>query len=812
MSETQGPPALGRSLAPQHELLGAKLDQQDAASAAFLTAVNFEVTPGVPEHVKARAQKVLAEHKEKSPAAGAPPGTPSSTTIDAKTFTPDPREGVPAANNLLDASGKGTELGKSIEFISKSEKPSEISKRLEKQAEINTPNELYVALDKKSKERLDLYRLELSLSTGQEEREIKEKQIRQFVEKNSPKAVSESAYSEVLKTPSFSELYSAMDATQKDQLVKTVADARELVLERSSKLIAGEAKVNQFKESLQKFDERAAARNLSQAEKLGVYMQLNRLLDPEVKLANGNAGLLAKAMISNAADPTAIDQGAHNTCNVTTLEARLYTQEPATVARVIADVAISGGFKTADGSTIRPASLAPDLEAKFDPTPDGLRNYASLIFQNTAINVHWMRKDTLPGGVMAGKGNIEYMQGKPGEPEEYLLNKSVNPPVIHSFRSLDSSHPWLDVDGLSDINAQITGKPSKDFGIQRWFYPSESNGVSKFLTFGGLKEKLQEYKDRNSFPVIIAVNGDHKPFGSGNGFAPHVVTVTDYDPVNGLVSLDNQWGKDSDITGLPGQKPKITTRELYDAMSMFPSIDFMKEHITKNLKDIKQSDVLPPTTAALSSKLLSWGTIGAAPIAVRGGLGTLSEWGVPGAAKLLTASETRLGGAILRTGTGLGAFAAFAAINDLPGAFKEGNSRGVGRLTRVLLDTAGFDLGAQLTSKAVGLVGLKWAPARLGLMLAAGTATATMLDRVLGEGAEIAGSEVYEIGREMLGGNPQLEMVKPKAPVRDALDVRKNDIDNMIRTQMQKPVSINSLDPLKNQQPKNFAVPKVVGR
>lgn len=806
MSETKGPPALGRSLASEQNMLDAKLDQPSAVSKALLYAVSFEDAAGIPESLRKQAQKVIAENKKEQSKAD------SSLNVDAKSINADPRVGIPAGG--LDASGKGTEPGKTINFLEKTEKPEEVSKRIEKQGELNTLQELYVALAPESKQRLDLYRLELSVASGKEERELKEEEIRQFVERHSPKTVSESALQELNKAPSFSDLYSIMSNSQKEQMAKTVAEARELVVDRASKAISGEAKVQQFNEALKKFDERAATRNLSQAERLGVYMQLNRILDPAAKLPHGHAGLLAKSLISNAADPTSIDQGAHNTCNVTTLECRLYTQEPATAARVVADVAITGELKTADGTLIKPASLAPDLEAKFDPTPDGLRNYASLVFQNTAINVHWMRKDTLPGGVMAGKGNIEYRQGKPGEPEEYLLNKSVNPPIIHHFRSLDSSHPWLDVDGLSDINAQLTGKPSKDFGIQRWFWPSESDGVSKFLTFNGLKEKLQEYKNNNSFPVIIAVNGDHKPFGNGNGFAPHVVTVTDYDPVNGLVTLDNQWGKDADITGLPGQKPKITTRELYDAMSMFPSFDFIKDHFEKNVKDIKSSDVLPPTIAALSSKGLTWGLRGSAPLAVRSGLGTLSEWGVPGAAKLLSATETKLGGALLRTGTGLGAFAVFAAANDLPAAFKEGNSRGVGRLTRVVLDTAGFDLGAQLTTKAVGAIGLKWAPGRLGLMLAAGTVTATVLDRVLGEGAEIVGSMVYDSGREMIMGESQVHMAKPQAKVQDAFDVRRNDVDNLLRSQMQKPKPIQSLELLKEPpvQSGRFIIPQIADK
>lgn len=232
------------------------------------------------------------------------------------------------------------------------------------------------------------------------------------------------------------------------------------------------------------------------------------------------------------------------------------------------------------------------------------------------------------------------------------------------------------------------------------------------------------------------------------------------------MTVDNQWGKGADMTGLPGQQSKPTAEVLWSSMSQMPSLDFFQSSIKDGLKDLKMKDAIPPTVSALSSKGLLWGMSAAAPLAVRGGLGYLSEWGVPGAASVLSASETRLGSVALRTGTSLAAFAAFAYINDLPGAFKQGNSHAAGKLLRITGDYTSFELGGQLADKALSAVGL-WAPARIGLDLAAGVATSTVFDRMLGEGAEIAGSQVYDRFRDYL--KPYRPLSAPDKAIRNAV-------------------------------------------
>lgn len=594
--------------------------------------------------------------------------------------------------------------------------------------------------------KLDSLRLELAVVTGDKEKALKQAEIRAFLAPKLTAPTNDLGLQEVLSPPSLNDLIKEIKRVRPQEVAELIKDARVKLLSFSDQSIPDEKRRKDFAEKLSEFDARVKERGLSESELLGSYLQLGRVLNPEIKLEYGNKSVLARSMMANVANPYSIDQGAHNTCNVTTMQVRLHAQEPATALKVVADATVGGGFVTADGTRVKPMSMEPDGEGKNDPVWDGGRNYASQIFQLTAINAYWNRRDTMPGGKTVGKGNIHYAQLPEGE---FLFDTSVNPPQKLNLASFGADHPWLDIYGVSEINQQITGRPSKNFGILRWIYPGESDGVTKVVTLAGFKERLAELKKENAFPVVIAVDASKKPFGDGKGFGPHVVTITDYDAEKGLVSVDNQWGSGADHTGLPGQAPKAKVEEIFSSMSQLPSMDFFWDKIKDGYKEVKWKDAVAPTVTAGTVYGLKWGLSAAAPFAIKGGLGYLSEWGVPGAARALELSETRLGSAGLRVGTGLAALGAFAYMNDLPGAFKQGTSFGVGKLTRVAGDYASFEIGRGLASKAVGWV--PWAPARFGLSLAAGVATTTVFDKLLGEGSEVGGSWVYDRAREYFG-------------------------------------------------------------
>ncbi len=611
-------------------------------------------------------------------------------------------------------------------------------------------------LSVEDRKNLDIMRFELAAGSTPKEREQKQAEITSFLgSKLSKEILPPNGVAEILRPQSSADLLSEIKIVRPAELDGLVQSVRSKLVTEAEKVITNKAEQKAFNERLVAFEARATGCNLSQSEILNNYLQVGRILNPNIELPHGGRALLAGSMIANSADSSSIDQGAHNTCNVTTLECRLYAQEPSTANRLVADVAITGAFVTADGTTVKPRDLAPDNESVLGSYTDGLRNYASQIFQLTAINCYWSRKDTLPGGKTVGKGNILYGQ----DGGEALWDYSVNPPERQGFKTIGSSQPWLDIFRLSEINQQITGRPSKDLGIKRWGYSSESEGVSQVFSLGRFKERLTEMQNKNAFPVIIEVDAGKKPFGDGKDYGPHVVTITHYDAESGLVTIDNQWGKGGDFTGLPGQRPKVEASEIFATMSPIPSTAYMWKRVKDGFDGIKVSDAYEPSKAALSTQLLEWGVKGGAPLAVRGGLGYLDRMGVSAAGKILTASETKLGSVALRAGTGLAAFGVFAYANDLPGAFKLGNSHGVGKLTRTTLDFASFGIGQKITSKAMSLVGLGWAPARIGVSLLAGAALSTYADKMGGEGAEVAGSFLYDRARELW--EPNKPMIPP---------------------------------------------------
>ncbi|MBX9688935.1 MAG: hypothetical protein K2X27_19665 [Candidatus Obscuribacterales bacterium] len=272
----------------------------------------------------------------------------------------------------------------------------------------------------------DLLRMKLSVSSEGPEREALQSELQTFLKNKLGEKASAQGVNELTKPYSTTELLAEIQNARKEEIPELLNETRKALEKDAALAISDADKLKDFSEKLKTFESRAAARPLSDSEVFGTYVQMARVLNPSLRLAHGDKGNLVRSMLANAADPFSIDQGGHNTCNVTAMQVRLYAQEPQTPSKVVADIAVTGQFKTADGTIIKPLSLAPDGEAQQDPVWDGGRNFASQIFQMVAINTYWNRRDTMPGGKNVGKGNIQYAQGDDGE---YLLDVSVNPPL-----------------------------------------------------------------------------------------------------------------------------------------------------------------------------------------------------------------------------------------------------------------------------------------------------------------------------------------------------------------------------------------------
>lgn len=481
----------------------------------------------------------------------------------------------------------------------------------------------------------------------------------------------------------------------------------------------------EFVKNLNKFSERT----LPVAEKCGTLLQVFRLITVEGKVPEADRLLLARKVVQNAALPNRIDQGFHNTCNVTSLETRMYTRRPSLAAGIVADLAINNSFTAANGRAISLHSLEKDSEALLYRFDDGTRNYASQLFQLAAVNVYWSNQDIMPDGRFAGKGNIRYCQGSRtgGGTGEYIENVGTNPPTRYTLKHGDADGPQLDVDELVFINTQLTGQQEDDFIIERNGF-SKKKGVLSVESSADLRATLTRLKNENKFPCLLVVDAAMPPFGSvdrqNSSFGRHAVTVTDYDARRDAISIDNQYGSKQDITGNASEKACTDSHTLYDAMRSRPPLGHVWENVKKNVANIDWKDCSKATLAGCSTTALL-------QTAFRSHALTSTVAGPRGA--VIAVERGPLARMAWRGGSTLAAAALVVGVNDLDKAFRDGPEHGFGVTGRLAMTALGYELGFGIATDLLAKTGTKWMPAKVAVPVMAGIACATTYDVAVGE-------------------------------------------------------------------------------
>ncbi|CAN5521502.1 hypothetical protein BH11CYA1_BH11CYA1_03350 [soil metagenome] len=383
----------------------------------------------------------------------------------------------------------------------------------------------------------------------------------------------------------------AADAKPEEQ--KQSEAKEKLVKQAEEKFKNDPEKLAQFKENMRLFEERAERDKLSPTEIAKTYKEIDRLLE-----AKGDKPLkpeqrkdLAEQIMRQAADPTSIAQGQHNTCNMATVETRMYTRNPSDAARLVADVALTGQYVASDGRRVHVNPGAHD-EARNRNTTDGDRSHASEIFQVTAVNLHIDQENrkTNPHGQL----RYEQHPTTPGSGDtgERIIDYATKPPTVKD------NHPQIydeNLGNLRDTYSAITGKPEKGVVITH-DGPNidKSDGVTRVKSEQELNDALAQAKKDGKLPLIVTVDTSMEPFwtdsgsgaagGSGGG---HVVTITDYSPgPPAKVTVDNQWGSANDHDAT---KP-ISVHELYGAIKDKGHAVSELEKDVKAAKDAGQPD------------------------------------------------------------------------------------------------------------------------------------------------------------------------------------------------------------------------------
>jgi hypothetical protein len=403
-------------------------------------------------------------------------------------------------------------------------------------------------------------------------------------------ATSGDAVAKPVDTPAPAEAFDQPEDTPApaeafDQGVQTPAPGLDRATERTrlEALTPGVIKgrdLKRFTEDLNSLERRAQTAGLTDTQLAETYHQVARILSA------GNSAILpeserikiAQQVVRNAARPTSIDQGKHGTCNVNVVESRVYTRNPEAAAKLVADVAITGSFTTADGFTITPTrrSLMPDDESGSNPPADGQRGAASHVFQVTAANIRWQRTVLTPDGQLSAWGKVVYEQIPSkrsrfsGDTGERIMDYNANPPR----ETTDYKRgPSLSVSDLPGISNQITGRSEKDFVIE-----NKVHGGSNTTLVTSPRE-LEDALTKGSvnMPMFIRVHTGNDPFltESGGNWTRqrgvwHVVSITGYDAKTQKVTIDNQWGSRSDRT--------IALDKLYKSTMEPGTTEWKKKH------------------------------------------------------------------------------------------------------------------------------------------------------------------------------------------------------------------------------------------
>jgi len=258
-----------------------------------------------------------------------------------------------------------------------------------------------------------------------------------------------------------------------------------------------------------------ACADLSQGEKEKCFYQASRLLIDNASsiYSPEQCGQIADQLIWNMAHPERTEQGSHPSCPTNPIRSCLMYEQPSLAAKLIVDVATTGQYITADGTIIRPKadSLKPGREeSNFNPQT-AYRTLPGQIWDVTAANIYWQRKQGLSNGVRT-----------------------------------DHSSTVFTTDGTMDIYQQITGKDERGrILIARSAGGLSNKDISRYSNF----PEFQTAMSRGPWPKILAVHTSQSPFfeelgspsANSGKLVWHNVVIPKPPQQNGMTQLDNSW-------------------------------------------------------------------------------------------------------------------------------------------------------------------------------------------------------------------------------------------------------------------------------
>ncbi len=312
--------------------------------------------------------------------------------------------------------------------------------------------------------------------------------------------------------------------------------------------------------------------NFSAEQKKEVYKQADRLLNgrQDSAIPANEKAALADQLLWHVTNPGRNDQGFNNTCNTTVLRSLALKDKPEVVAKLAADVANDGQFKTSAGMDIKVAGdsvrARPGSPESTFPPADGARSALGKLWDVSTINSVYQSESN---------GAHRYEEHTPKQRDDtggrqIFTDKDGKEYVLYS-RAKDgggekpNDNPGMSSTKIADAWKQLTGEP-----LTGKFLSHANRGMShpdivggKFKSPDELHQHLVKNNREGGKPVVVQGNTGKLDQIARNLDQPtrggeHVWVVSNYDANTKTATIQNSWGKTNDI--------KMSLNDLYTAM------------------------------------------------------------------------------------------------------------------------------------------------------------------------------------------------------------------------------------------------------
>ncbi len=332
---------------------------------------------------------------------------------------------------------------------------------------------------------------------------------------------------------------------------KQVADSREKLLQNFDKNQPDERLRENFRASVDTFENRASRDQLKPEEVAKTYQSVNDMVSSDKgEVPQEGRVKLAAQVLDQAARPDSIQQGQYGTCVPSAMEHALYQNKPSVAADMVKQASLTGHWTAPDGKDIdvtQTGALTPRPDSTGTYPANGDRSFATQITNNVLMNdmKGRFRESYVQLGKTESDGKTPLAEGDSGE------------------RVVYAGEPIKQMDG-KPVSMPGSGDYDTDQELQRLGIASMmkdgpgTNPNVKAPRFGSPEELhnlLKDMSNKKQFPALDSVDGGDPRLTGRADSQPgaHEIAIDKYDPETRQATVFT-WG----------QQKQMSVKDLYE--------------------------------------------------------------------------------------------------------------------------------------------------------------------------------------------------------------------------------------------------------